>query len=78
MNDLLAAALILLHTVDGYEVIVNPAHITSLHPSSEANRGPPNTLIAKGVRCVVGLSNGKFYSVVEECPAVRQMVESIP
>jgi len=74
--DLLAAiVLIVLHSVDGYEIIVNPDQIAVMRPSSEATKGTPNQLIVTGVHCIIGLSDGKFVSVVETCDAVRALIE---
>lgn len=77
MNPALAAVvLIVLHNVDGDEITINPEHVVVLHPTTESDRqGKPNTLVTKGVNCVVGLSNGKFISVVESCATVRAAME---
>jgi len=76
MNPLfVGVVLIVLHAVDGHEVYVNPDHIAILRPTSEAARGTPNQLIVKGATCVVGLSDGKFVSVIETCAAVRDMMD---
>lgn len=78
MNYLLALTLIVLHSVDGFETIINPEQIVILRPSSEAAKGTPNQLIVpgKGVRCIIGLTDGKFVSVVETCDAVRALIET--
>jgi hypothetical protein len=60
-------ALIVLHAVDGQEVSVNPAQITTLH----AQRDEANKLVVHDVVCVVGLASGKFVSVAESCSVVR-------
>lgn len=74
--DLLAAiVLIVLHSVDGFEVIVNPEEIAVMRPSSEAAKGTPNQLIVTGVHCIIGLTNGKYVSVVETCEAVRALID---
>lgn len=71
-----AVVLIALHSVDGFEILINPQHIVILRPTSEAARGTPNQLVAKGVVCVIGLSDGKFVSVIESCAAVRTLIET--
>lgn len=71
---LIAAALIVLHGVDGNEISINPKHITTLHPTKESTHGKPNELVVGGVNCVVSLSNGKFLSVVEDCATIRNML----
>ena len=74
----IAYALILLHMVNGVEVAINPAQITSLQTTTEAAKGMPNALVHKDARCVVWLSSGKFYAVVEECSAIQQIIETTP
>ena len=69
--------LIVLHNVDGDEVMINPEHVVALQYTSEGGAltgKPQNTLIAKGHKCVVSLSNGKMVSVVEDCGMVRQAI----
>jgi len=70
-----AVVLIVLHSVDGFEIIVNPEHIAILRPTSEAAKGTPNQLLTKGVTCVVGLSDGKFISVTETCATIRDAID---
>ena len=67
----LALVLIVLHSVDGREVTINPEMVTSLHAATEQG----NRLLDKRVRCRVGLADGKFVSAVESCDAVRQLLE---
>lgn len=78
MNIVLAAVvLIVLHNVDGDEISINAEHVVTLNYTSEAvgsHSTKPNSLIAKGHKCVIGLSNGKMISVVEECGMVRQAI----
>jgi hypothetical protein len=73
---LVALVLIALHSVDGVEILVNPEEIVILRPSTEANSGKPNTLVVTGVRCIIGFSTGKFISVSETCPAVRDAINA--
>ena len=68
-----AVVLIMLHDVDGHEMSINVDHIVSLHRTSESS-GVPNTLVAKGIRCMVGLSNGSRVAVTEDCETVRQAI----
>jgi len=70
-----AIQLIVLHQADGREVLINPSQITSLYA---AIPGRPNRLVAPGSRCVVGLVDGKFASVIEPCAAVRRLIEETP
>ena len=72
MNELLIVLhLILLHTVDGKTVAINPAQVTSLHAGTGDNK-----LIVDDVHCVVMLTDGKFVSAVETCDEVRKLLES--
>lgn len=64
--------LIVLHSVDGYEVSVNPKQVTSLR-AGKANQ--KNELLTENVHCVIGLVDGKFVTVIEHCDAVRKLLE---
>ena len=68
---LIALRLVVLHSVDGREVSVNPQLVTSLHAATDQN----NKLLTGDVRCVIGLADGKFVSVIEDCDAVRKLIE---
>jgi hypothetical protein len=70
----LALHMVLLHRVDGGEVAINPAQVTVLHPTASSTGGS-NKLLTKDVHCVVGLSDGKFVSVIEPCDLVRKLIE---
>lgn len=75
MDVLVAVALIALTAVDGTPVLVNPERITMLRPSSEAHSNQPNRLLVSGVRCIIGLSDGKFITVTEDCTLVAKLIE---
>lgn len=62
--------LILLHTLDGREVMINAKQVTSMYPKSNGNK-----LYTDDVHCLVGMTDGKFVSVQENCEAVRKMME---
>jgi hypothetical protein len=64
--------LIMLHTVDGLEVDINPKQITSLR---ETRPDKEKHLVVAGVHCAVGLSDGKFVTVVESCADIRKKIE---
>jgi uncharacterized protein YlzI (FlbEa/FlbD family) len=70
-----AAALlvmVVLHRVDGGEVAVNPAQVTSL-------RNVPGRLqgqLTETARCLVGLTDGKQVAVREACTEVRRRLEA--
>lgn len=66
----IALNLIVLHRVDGGEVIVNAEQVTSL-------RDPVGRLqhLAPSGRCLVYLVDGTFVAVRETCAAVRRQLE---
>jgi len=68
----LAMHLVLLHTVDGRDTLVNPEQVTSITHRFEDE---PNKMLVNTVRCVVGFSNGKFISVIEDCDEVQRKLE---
>lgn len=63
------AVLVVLHRLDGAEVVVNSRTVTSLH---SPGRGRP--LLPKG-SCAVWLTDGRLISVIEPCSTVRKMLE---
>lgn len=69
---LLTVHLVTLYTLDGHEVFINPKQVTSLHAAKE---GSQNQLFADDVNCVIGLTDGKFVSVVANCNTVKQLLE---
>jgi len=76
MNILTAVAVIMLHNVEGMELLISVDHIAVLHPTKEgAGKAPKNQLVVGGVNCVVSLSNGKYFSVIEDCASIRKMME---
>jgi hypothetical protein len=62
--------LVILHRVDGGEVAVSPAHITSMH----SRAGTHNKLITHGVHCIVWLDDGRILSVLEPCDVVTRLM----
>jgi len=69
------ALLIVLHTLDGREIDVNPAQITSMREAKPDDAS--GKYFANGVRCMISAADGKFISVVETCAAVRQKIEEL-
>jgi len=55
-----------LHGPTGQRLYVNTAEISTLREPIETSAH-----WAKGVRCVIIMTNGKFLAVAENCPAVR-------
>ena len=66
-------SLVLLHRVDGGEVVVAPSHVTSMH--SKAPSIPQNKLVTGEVRCIIWLDDGKLLSVLESCETVKQLMD---
>jgi uncharacterized protein YlzI (FlbEa/FlbD family) len=64
--------LVLLHTVDGRETLINPEQVASM---THRNADRPNKLLVDDVECVIELSNGKFVSVIEHCDEVQRKLE---
>jgi hypothetical protein len=65
--------LVVLHRADGGEVFVNPAQVVNLHSPVPGGVGRHFTGVA---RCALGLSDGKWLSVVEACAEVRRLLEA--
>jgi hypothetical protein len=65
--------LIVLHTLDGREIDINPALVTHMREAREDDA--EGKAFTNGVRCMINLADGKFVSVVEECPTVRRLIE---
>ena len=65
-----AVILLLLHGVDGREIIVNPLAVVSMHAAT----GEQNRLLTDKVKCLVNTSDGKRLPVVESCEAVSVMI----
>ena len=71
---LTAVSLVILHRVDGGEVLVAPSHITSMH--SKALGSARDKLTNQDVRCIVWLADGKQLQVLEPCETVRKLLEA--
>lgn len=73
MDVLVAAALVMLHRVDGGEVFINPAQVTSLH--ARIGGVGSNRHLTGEAHCALWLSDGKLVSVLEDCARVRRLLE---
>lgn len=71
----IALALVELTMADGAKVYVNPAYVSKVYPTKEAVEGGANKYVAKGAKCIVTTSDGKFMAVQEVCEFVRQKLE---
>jgi hypothetical protein len=71
-----AAVMIVLHTLDGREIDINPAQVTHMREAQPDEA--ENKAFTGGVRCMINLTDGKFVTVVEECAVVRRKLEQQP
>ena len=67
-----AMSLVVLHRVDGGEVLLAPSHVTSMH--AKALGAARDKLITGESRCIIWLSDGKQLSVLEPCETVRKLL----
>ena len=73
MIELITAMyLVILHRVDGGEVLVAPSHVTSMH--SKALGSTRDKLTVHEARCIVWLADGKQLMVLEPCERVKQLM----
>lgn len=63
------AAILMLHSVSGSEIDVNPKSIISMREAR-----PNDSYFAEGVRCMINTSDGKFVTVVETCEEIRGLI----
>jgi uncharacterized protein YlzI (FlbEa/FlbD family) len=76
MTDLVNLLVIVVHVLDGSEVTINVEHVVSMYETKE-DQGGANQLVAPGGRCVITLSNGRHYTVLETCNHIRQTIEKV-
>lgn len=67
--------LIILHSLTGSVLVINPDMITSMK-ASDPNR--PNEHVAEGANCAINLADGKFVTVKEHCKDVLLLIEGPP
>lgn len=71
MDAASALTLVILMTLDGRAVQVNPRHVVTLTPRRQDTG---NKFVNPDVHCVVGLLDGKFISVREDCNKVSAVL----
>jgi uncharacterized protein YlzI (FlbEa/FlbD family) len=71
----IALEFLVLRTLDGRDVAVNPAHVVSVSNSRPATAS--SRLMTYKVRCVIALANGAKVSVAEECESVRARLQGV-
>lgn len=64
--------LLVVHTVDGREVVINSEQVTSL---TSNKKGAHAKLLTEGARCLIGLTDGKFVTVSEDCETLKKQME---
>jgi hypothetical protein len=64
--------LVMVHGLGNRSILVNPRQVTSLHA---ANPSQPNRYLTDEVKCLIGLTDGKFVSVLETCEEVKVILE---
>lgn len=72
-----ATVMIVLHSADGRELDINPAQVTSMREAGSADTPVSDKYFTPKVRCMIGLTDGKFITVIEECSAVRVMLQDV-
>lgn len=65
--------LVVFHSVDGHEVAINPKQVSSI---TAARPDVGNEVLVETVKCVIGMTNGKFHSVAETCDEVKRKLEA--
>ena len=61
---------VILRTLDGRDVHVNPRQVVSV-----AKPSPTGKAFDTKVHCVVYMTDGKFISIAEECDSIRRRLE---
>lgn len=70
-ESIILAAFIVLQTLSGDEVAVNTDQITSI---TRTRDGEGNKLLTERAECVIGMTNGKFFSVALDCADILEMI----
>lgn len=67
---LVSATFIVVHAVDGREVVINTRNLTTLSEARDAEN--PKKLLAPGVNCVLHLVDGGFVTTKETCAVISE------
>ena len=65
---------IVLHTLEGFEIAINVEQIT---PITRGKDGEANKLLTERVACVIGLSDRRFISVLDDCADVLRKISDL-
>ena len=68
-----AVVLIVLHTVSGQPIEINPALITHMR-----GRDPSVQAFTKDAECMINFSDGKYVTVRETCAEVGRLINREP
>ena len=71
-----AVHMLVLTTLDGRTVYVNPSHISSVSEAREET--DPHKLLTGRVHCVLIMNNSKVITVEEDCDSIRQRMKGDP
>lgn len=69
-----AVEFVVVQTLDGRHVHINPSQVTNVSESSET-RSPEDKLMSDKVHCVILLTNGTKVSIAETCDSVKKRLE---
>ena len=69
--------LILVHGPDGQEIELNVTEISSIRQIRKDASDVGVQHFARGVRCIVIMTNGKFIGVIETCREVVQKIAKV-
>jgi uncharacterized protein YlzI (FlbEa/FlbD family) len=67
---------VLLHTLDGRDIYLNPGFVVSASEAREED--DPKKLMTAKVHCLISLLDGKFITVEEDCDSVRRRLQDQP
>ena len=68
MNIFVAIALVQFTGASGQRIDINAAEVTSVREPHDFTAGH----FAEGTHCLIGMTNGKFIGVMENCDQVRR------
>lgn len=69
----LFATLILLHSPDQHEIVLNPSSITSMRSPYHHQK---NEHFTEDAHCLINTNDGKFVTVTETCKQVEELIRA--
>jgi hypothetical protein len=75
LGALLVASIdvIVIHQLDGREVVINTEQITQMIESREP--GSPHKMLSDKVKCVIVMTDRRWASTAETCESIRKRLE---